>query len=206
MNTHYIEDLMFVFDALDIHDKTLSAILICFIAVLAIIVIQQFEIEALGKKLNEVISTTNSSFKTNAQCFKTVTQCDRELLQKIVKLSETVEQLSRERMGENQFELEELKEHARVNAAEILGNTVELIEAKERFHRLSKELSLEEFKEKAEEYFEEKIQETYDMVDNAWGDDLMIACEKQNRFKAKLERVREASTNKEVFEAMFAPV
>ena len=149
--------------------------------------------------LNEVISTTSSSYKT-------VTQCERELLQKIVELSETVEQLSRERMGENQFELEELKEHARVNAAEIFGNTVELIEAKERFHRLSKELSLEEFKEEAEEYFKEKIQETYDMVDNAWGDDLMIACEKQNRFKTKLEKVREASTNKEAFEAMFVPV
>ena len=81
----------------------------------------------------------------------------------------------------------------------------EAIAAKERFRRLSDELSVEEFKEKAEEYFEEKIQETYDAIDNSWGDDLSIVCEKQNRFRAKQKKVREASTNKEAFEAMFSP-
>ena len=86
---------------------------------------------------------------------------------------------------------------------ELIVKSREALETKEKFLMLSRELSLEEFKKEAEDYLDNQIRETYDVVDYAWGDELTIACEKQKRYKMQRERVKMASTNSEVFEAMF---
>ncbi len=158
------------------------------------------EVARITKEVNQevgkVAKTADENFHAIAEDldnrFEGVKQSEYEVIKKIRQYDDVLEDI-RNCLAIEHSEDDDLEQSIQ-----------ETIEAKERFHKLSEELSVKEFKEKAEIYLEEMIQETYDAVDNSWGDDLVITCEKQNRFKAKLEKVKEASTSKEAFEAMFS--
>ena len=189
MHISFIE----VFDTLEKHDKMLFGLLVCIIVISLFIAMEIFEIKLLKKKLSDTLQiiddvvTMIEQYETENDTFKVARMAEPMTIQERIRKTDNKMQ-----------ELEELIEESQK----------EVIEAKERFHKLSKELSLEEFMEQSEKYFDDKLQEAYDMFDDAQGDDLtlMIVDAKLNRIDAKRERTRNASTNAEAFEAMFAPV
>lgn len=166
------------------------------------------DIESLEHRYDDMLNTLDEITKVIDGNFQIVNGNFRRVCERVDEIDEAVSQQRREidllngvrttEMPSNDGNMERVSQ-------ELFEKGLEVTEAKERFHKLSKELSLEDFKEEADEYFDGKLQETYDTIDNAWGDELMIACEMQRRYKAKWEKVKNALTTEEAYEAMFSP-
>lgn len=155
----YNEILYSIIDVLERHDKLLTVLFVCVVVIILVIAI-------ICKKLEQALEVIEKHNRDTLQlCYDTlgiVKQDEKEMLQLIDEVLKVLKTLE---------EYESAKQIERyMNALENFRNHVkEEIEKKERFHKLSNEPSLEEFKKEAEEYFEERIQETYDEIDSAWG-------------------------------------
>ncbi len=104
----------------------------------------------------------------------------------------------------------ELSTEKNTEGAIVMNNGIEtateVLEAKEKFAKLAKTASLEEFKKEASDYFDERDLKYMDAIDFAWGDTLMIACEMRKRLRIRRERMEKANSTEEAFAGMFSSV
>ena len=103
--------------------------------------------------------------------------------------------------------LERNMKHQQESKDQIMKEVAQIREElndKGKFYRLSTELSLEEFKQEAENYFNEKIDETYGTIDKAWGVDLALASLDQKEYIARRDEVRNAPTIERAYGVMFS--